>query len=212
MENFDYSALVWGRVIERMFIVLFSGVSLILGWHLFIKGVIPDQEAEGSFKNWKITLRRVGPGVFFALFGSVIFAFSLSHPLEIGPGQAVLYAPPGPVIDEPGKQQQISYLWKDEKGLRRTVRAINTFLALQPSTANLGGPVTAQDIEQAKSELRSMRYLLLLTKFDSGSLEVWSKYGTGYLANNTSAPPQFRNDLEKIAPWFNDTIAMEPNK
>ena len=216
MESVDYSIIMWGRVIERMFIVLFSGVSLVLGWHLFIKGVIPDQEAEGGFGDWKITLRRVGPGVFFALFGSIIFAFSLSHPLEIGKDSVTISNLPGPGGNDPTKAQQIpriKYFWEDEKGLRRSIRAINTFLTPRPADmVNPGGPVTAQDIEQAQSELQSMRYLLMLTKFNSGSLEAWSKYGSGYLANPTSAPPQFRNDLEKVAPWFNETIAMEPNK
>lgn len=37
--------LFWERAIERLLIVLFGGVSLILGWHLFKTGILKQQQA-----------------------------------------------------------------------------------------------------------------------------------------------------------------------
>jgi|GEM_PF-3554480 len=78
----DLQILFWARAIERLLIVAFSGASIFLGWNLFRVGVLDTQSAELSGSSWSIKLQRVGPGVFFALFAVVGFAYALSHPLQ----------------------------------------------------------------------------------------------------------------------------------
>jgi hypothetical protein len=74
-----------GRVVERLIICLWAGASLTYGWNLFRVGVVDQQSAELSVKDWRANLKRVGPGVFFALFGAAILVFSLHSSLKMEP-------------------------------------------------------------------------------------------------------------------------------
>jgi hypothetical protein len=72
-----------GRIIERLLICAFGGISLVLGWNLFRVGVVTQQTADLSAKGWRVNLQRVGPGVFFALFGTAILSLSLHNSLKL---------------------------------------------------------------------------------------------------------------------------------
>jgi hypothetical protein len=67
------------RSIERILVVLIGGLCAYLGYRLFLH--IPHQnDGEGKVKlpgGISIFFTRVGPGVFFALFGAGVVAFSL---------------------------------------------------------------------------------------------------------------------------------------
>jgi hypothetical protein len=67
------------RLAERILAVLIGGLVIYLGYRLFLS--IPQSaDSEGRFKlpwNTSIVLSRIGPGVFFALFGSVVVGSSL---------------------------------------------------------------------------------------------------------------------------------------
>jgi hypothetical protein len=75
--------LVVGRIIERLIVCLTAGASLTFGWNLFRLGIVTDQSADFAAGKWKATLNRVGPGVFFALFGATVLAISLQSPLQV---------------------------------------------------------------------------------------------------------------------------------
>lgn len=67
------------RSIERLIAVLVGGLAIWLGFRLFL--AIPDQRAEGeaelSFsKDRRLLVTRIGPGTFFALFGTAIVVSS----------------------------------------------------------------------------------------------------------------------------------------
>jgi hypothetical protein len=67
------------RAIERLLVVLAGGLAIYLGYRLFI--AMPNAE-RGSGKvdlpgGVSIFLSRVGPGVFFSLFGAVVIGLSL---------------------------------------------------------------------------------------------------------------------------------------
>jgi len=76
------------RAVERLVAVLIGGLSVYLGYRLFLR--IPEQKAgEGKIEfpgGASIFVTRVGPGVFFAMFGAAIVGLSLqksivsSHP------------------------------------------------------------------------------------------------------------------------------------
>jgi hypothetical protein len=76
------------RFIERLLAVAIGGMAIFLGYRLFLK--IPEsRDSQGKITlPWSITvaLSRVGPGVFFALFGAAVVALSLQKGLEIGAG------------------------------------------------------------------------------------------------------------------------------
>jgi hypothetical protein len=74
--------LAIGRAIERLIVDSMFGVSMILGWNLFRAGVLQEQSATLSMKEWKIRFQKVGPGVFFALFGAIGLVVALQRPLN----------------------------------------------------------------------------------------------------------------------------------
>ena len=73
------------RFIERILAVIIGGMAVFLGYQMFLK--IPEsRDNEGKITlPWNVTviLSRVGPGVFFALFGAAVVALSLYKGLEI---------------------------------------------------------------------------------------------------------------------------------
>ncbi len=73
------------RVIERVLAVIIGGLSIYLGYRLFIK--LPKQkDSSGKVMlpgDISIFFSRVGPGVFFSLFGAAVVVVSLQHGLEL---------------------------------------------------------------------------------------------------------------------------------
>jgi hypothetical protein len=61
-----------------------GGISIYLGYRLFLK--LPEKtDSQGKVVlpgNISIYLSRVGPGVFFALFGAAVIALSLHHTIQ----------------------------------------------------------------------------------------------------------------------------------
>jgi len=79
------------RLIERCIAVGIGGLCIFFGYRLFL--ALPDiRNASGQFAlplNIRIVVSRVGPGVFFALFGAGIVALSLYQSIRyerFGPG------------------------------------------------------------------------------------------------------------------------------
>jgi len=78
-------ALLLMRMAERLLGLLAGGLCVILGYQLFIR--LPEK-ADSSGKvllpgGVSIWLSRVGPGIFFALFGVAIIAYSFASTVRI---------------------------------------------------------------------------------------------------------------------------------
>ncbi|MBE7444837.1 MAG: hypothetical protein HS132_06165 [Planctomycetia bacterium] len=73
------------RMMERVLAVGIGGISIYLGFRLF--ALMPDMSVgDADIKlpgGVSILLSRVGPGVFFSLFGAVIASLSLYKPVEL---------------------------------------------------------------------------------------------------------------------------------
>ncbi len=73
------------RSLERILAVAIGGMSIVLGYRLFL--ALPEQrDSSGSVKlpwNIAIVLGRVGPGVFFALFGAAVVALGLHSAVSV---------------------------------------------------------------------------------------------------------------------------------
>ncbi len=69
------------RAMERILAVLMGGLLIYLGYRLFLQ--LPDRtDSAGKIilpGNISIYLSRVGPGIFMALFGAAVVAFSLHN-------------------------------------------------------------------------------------------------------------------------------------
>ena len=70
MTTFEIASLFRGA--ERLLIVGGGIVALYLGYRLFISGFAGGQTGEFVGKSLSIRLIKVGPGVFFALFGTFV--------------------------------------------------------------------------------------------------------------------------------------------
>ncbi len=71
------------RMLERLLVVGFGGMSIYLGYKLFFH--LPhqtDQKGEIELPGMKVVLSRVGPGVFFLVFGAFILITNLHQGIE----------------------------------------------------------------------------------------------------------------------------------
>ena len=83
MDSFDTLLLM--RMAERLLGLLAGVLSVVLGYRLFVR--LPDKTDSsgkvvlpGGISIW---LSRVGPGIFFALFGAAIIAYSFSSAVKV---------------------------------------------------------------------------------------------------------------------------------
>ena len=88
------------RFIERLTAVLIGGLAIYLGYRLF-QSVPEQRDSAGKLELPKLTIvfTRIGPGVFFALFGVGAVGLSLLQPMQIGPTElpaSVRYAGAAP--------------------------------------------------------------------------------------------------------------------
>lgn len=86
------------RAVERILAVAIGGLSVVLGYRLFL--AVPEQrDSSGQVRlpwNISVALARVGPGVFFALFGAAVVGYSLHGTVRVTePAPAVARAAGG---------------------------------------------------------------------------------------------------------------------
>ncbi|MEO1090301.1 MAG: hypothetical protein AAFX81_06700 [Pseudomonadota bacterium] len=94
------------RAIERLLAVIVGGLAIVLGYRLFV--AIPSAEATSSAelslsKDRRLVLTRIGPGVFFALFGAAIVTASFYFGVSGSPAGGGAYSGlggPAPEIAE----------------------------------------------------------------------------------------------------------------
>jgi hypothetical protein len=83
MESLD--ALLLMRMAERLLGLLAGGLCVVLGYRLFVK--LPEKtDSSGKVVlpgGVSIWLSRVGPGIFFALFGAAIVAYSFASTVKV---------------------------------------------------------------------------------------------------------------------------------
>jgi len=82
------------RAIERLLVVIAGGLAIYLGYRLFI--AMPNAERGSGKVNLpggvSIFLSRVGPGVFFSLFGAVVIGLSLQFGVSFNDAATVVMA------------------------------------------------------------------------------------------------------------------------
>ena len=83
------------RGIERLVIVLIGGMAIYLGYRLFL-AVKAEAVGEARItlpRDVTVMMSRVGPGVFFALFGSLVVVASLYFSIRYSdPGRDIVYS------------------------------------------------------------------------------------------------------------------------
>lgn len=207
------SILAWTRGLERLAIVGLSGISLVLGWDLFRRGVVNVQTADLSAGSWKVRLQRVGPGIFFALFATVAFVSAITHPLEITTGRQTQQQSKGQggetstVITE---RQTLSEAASPAKSSDRdVVAAINTFhLILLPRASKELDSNYVSAINAADQTLDSYKKNLMFQHFGQMSDQFYS------LRDRVAIEPQIlgkqtqelQDKYPEIEGWDKDTF------
>jgi hypothetical protein len=73
------------RSLERILVVAIGGMSIWLGYRLFL--AVPQlRDSAGTIRlpwNISVALSRVGPGVFFALFGAAVVGYDLHQGINV---------------------------------------------------------------------------------------------------------------------------------
>jgi hypothetical protein len=116
------------RAIERLLAVIIGGLCVYLGYRLFL--CIPEQkEGEGKIEfpgGTSIFVTRVGPGVFFAMFGAAIVGVSVQNGIvssrQNPNGERVVYqgiTPMAPTIAQEAQKL-------DQLKLRSHIEFLNT--------------------------------------------------------------------------------------
>lgn len=159
------------RVIERLLAVIIGGLSIYLGYRLFIK--VPEQkDSEGKVTlpgDISIVLSRVGPGVFFSLFGAAVVVVSLQQNLTLDvTNKASVTA------ESSEKTSNVNVRYMGEGGepspakrdalraeVRRTIAELNKLPTLLPSNVP---PSRRIDVTQA---VRDSKLALMRTVWDA---------------------------------------------
>jgi len=102
------------RTIERVLAVAIGGLLVYFGYRLFL--AIPNQSAEGTAelslaKDRRLLVTRIGPGTFFALFGTAVLVASFAFPIKwTGPDGEAFSGFGASVVVPPGSGDQAEIL------------------------------------------------------------------------------------------------------
>lgn len=120
------------RFLERIIAVLIGGMTIYLGFRLFL--AVPEQRDSAGkvVLPWdtSIVMTRIGPGVFFALFGVIAVSLALLRPLDIrlqepgssdsAGGHLINYAA-APTLGDPTKRADSRALLRKEIAILNTI-------------------------------------------------------------------------------------------
>jgi hypothetical protein len=151
------------RMVERILGVLIGGVLIYFGYRLFLslagKGGRDRGAGEFSFAGGnKIKLSKVGPGVFFALFGAGLIVFSLVKPvsLTVSPRPAKTTSAPKPGVVAASEFKfvgAVSVPETDEDRARMRVETQQDIIALNRALDAGGRPELERAVARAKLAL-----------------------------------------------------------
>jgi hypothetical protein len=154
-----------GRALERLGIVAISGLTLWYGFRLFTIVTDADARARLEGQGFNLSFTRVGPGVFFALFGSVVLVYALKSPLDLplsrGGG---------------GDGQRVSYnLGSAQTSYKATISALNQ-LEMVANQVNAGElrPADREQLVDSVERLSAVRPLLVDAEFGGGTYAEYS--------------------------------------
>ena len=177
MEYLD--ALLLMRMVERLLGLLAGGLCIVLGYRLFMK--LPDKtDSSGKVVlpgGVSIWLSRVGPGLFFALFGAAIVAYSFTSAVKVtneqtGPSAR---APACTAAETPATSRQEIAAMSDrsteqarrEARQQRLMVLRGTLVDLNATIDRLGRDAASPDRDRLIVGLQMAKVLLLRGAWDA---------------------------------------------
>jgi len=199
-----------GRVVERLLICTFGGISLVLGWNLFRVGVVNQQTAELSAKGWRVNLKRVGPGVFFALFGTTVLALSLRSPLSL-PLQSAGNVRAGAPGTQSGKNEEavVTYAHGEDPEIAKNwVASINTVEQIVTKD-KLATTAEQQAISRSEKSLAQLRDVLIMQQFGNELFADYQAYEKRKSINPSTVTEQEQHRFAGIEAWIRSDRIQE---
>lgn len=178
------------RGFERVVAVLIGGAAIYFGYRLFtLLPLRSRSDGEITLPGASVVLSKVGPGVFFALFGSYILYSSIAYPVTIEgllgtqySGQFEITPSVRQRIADPLPARAMDATPQERARARRAVQVLNC-LQTQPAPS----PLREEDVVLA---VRSAKIALLETVWDTStwgplaSFKPWAERQQGQVAPN----------------------------
>lgn len=156
----------WGRALERLLVVMFGGLAMYYGFKLFYLVSSHDGELSAKGSTWQFRMVRVGPGVFFALFGTVIVTYALfQSPTIVKKGHDT-------TVEIRGGTPTVDASRASDTGTLRAIATIKVF------TASAGEKPTAKQIEGLQRALRELEVVqarVIDAQFGQGAYSEWNR-------------------------------------
>ena len=189
MDSVD--AMLLMRMVERLLGLLSGALCVVLGYRLFIN--LPEKtDSSGKVVlpgGVNIWLSRVGPGIFFALFGAAIVAYSFASTVKVTNEQGM--APSQTSSDAPGaalamRRQEIAAM---SARSTTSITAEQTIIELRGSMADLnaaidrlGRDVAPPERDRLVAGLQNTKLLLLRSNWmpawgDPARFQAWVNSG-----------------------------------
>jgi hypothetical protein len=172
--------VVLTRAAERVLLVLVGALAIYLGYSLFRHMPTVDR-SEGKLQlpgGVSIFLSRIGPGVFFALFGCAIIGYSVTKPVKLDLGGEVYVGAP-----------VASYSGLGQRDTPKLTEAMATISGLEPevAVARLNGflesarqTLSRPEADELEEAVRAAKFALMLAGWkpewgDRAAFERWAR-------------------------------------
>jgi hypothetical protein len=195
--------LVIGRVAERLFVCFCGGLSIMAGYRLFRLGVVDPQSGELSGKGFKVNLQRCGPGVFFALFGTIILSLCLYQSLH-------LYEKPSNDPTRPDLGSAVYYLGSG--GTVTPFEICNSITTLQRmGETNSDGSLVIQPqrlerVRTAVDILSGIKQKLIEQRFSAAELNLYKTNKMSMDQQDSALSRAQRQRLDELSRWYDATL------
>lgn len=167
MNGEDLAVTFAARAMERLMVVGGGILAIWLGYRLFSMVVADRGAFEAQSGKWSVRLQRIGPGVFFALFGSGTLAFAISNPLTVtNPNGDILVASARYAGDAAAVVTEDSRA----EDLVRAITLTTSYVTRSPILAELG-PEDRGILNDQLSRLSSYRQELIDSIYGAGTAE-----------------------------------------
>jgi hypothetical protein len=161
------------RATERILLVLVGALAVYLGYSLF-RHIPTASNSEGKLAlpgGVSILLTRIGPGVFFALFGIAVIGYSVAQPVRLELPGVVVLSDFGQRNDRPASSTSVPIAGLEPE---RVVAKLNGLVVEARQRLD---PPAAAEFEAA---VRSAKYSVMLGRWkpewgDRAAFENWAR-------------------------------------
>ena len=189
MDSVD--AMLLMRMVERLLGLLSGALCVVLGYRLFIN--LPEKtDSSGKVVlpgGVSIWLSRVGPGIFFALFGAAIVAYSFASTVRVTNEQSMMpsqASPDAPATAVALRRQEIAAMSaraaKADTKEQMLIELRGSMTDLNAAIDRLGRNVAPPERDRLVSGLQNAKVLLLRSAWmpawgDPARFQSWINSG-----------------------------------